>query len=225
MKERQQPNIVFILSDQQRWDTCGCCGQPLAVTSNLDRMAAEGVRFENAFSCRPVCGPARACLQTGKYATEVGCHANHLILPFDQKTVAHYVREQGYDTAYIGKWHLAPTGELGGPDDFRLRPVPPERRCGYDYWLASDSLESTSHSYDGYMFDGEGIKRVFPEGRYRVDFQTDWVLEYLRSRKGGRSPFSSSCHTSNRINRTTMDATKARAGQKSASRTSYHPAT
>ena len=58
-----QPNIVFLFSDQQRWDTCGCYGQPLPVTPNLDRMAAEGVRFEHAFTCQPVCGPARAALE------------------------------------------------------------------------------------------------------------------------------------------------------------------
>lgn len=184
-----QPNIVFLFSDQQRWDTCGCYGQPLDVTPNIDRMAAEGVRFENAFTCQPVCGPARACLQTGKYATEVGCHTNHRLLPLDEKTVAHYLKEQGYDTAYIGKWHLASFGERGGPDDFRVRSVPPERRGGYDYWLASDTLEFTSHSYDGHMFDGDGNKRMFPEGRYRVDAQTDWAIEYLLSRKGKRMPF------------------------------------
>ncbi len=185
----KQPNIVFLFSDQQRWDTCGCYGQPLSITPNLDRMAAEGVRFENAFTCQPVCGPARACLQTGKYATEVGCHINHRLLPLDEKTMAHYLKERGYDTAYIGKWHLASFGADGGSDDFRVRPVPPERRGGYEYWLASDTLEFTSHSYDGCMFDGDGNKRVFPEGRYRVDAQTDWVVEYLLTRRDKRTPF------------------------------------
>ncbi len=187
--KKSSPNILFIFSDQQRWDTCGCYGQPLDITPNLDRMAGEGVRFENAFTCQPVCGPARACLQTGKYATEVDCHTNHRLLPLDEKTVPHYLKEQGYDTAYIGKWHLASFGEHGGKDDFRVRPVPPERRGGYDYWLASDILEFTSHGYDGHMFDGDGNKREFPEGRYRVDAQTDWVLEYLDSRKDEDKPF------------------------------------
>ncbi len=90
-----RPNIVFIFSDQQRWDTVGCYGQRLPLTPNLDRMAAEGVRFDNAFTCQPVCGPARACLQTGKYATEVGCHTNHRRLPPDEKTVPMYLREKG----------------------------------------------------------------------------------------------------------------------------------
>ena len=66
----KKPNIIFILSDQQRHDSCGCYGQELNVTPNLDKMAEEGVLFTNAFTCQPVCGPARSCLQTGKYATE-----------------------------------------------------------------------------------------------------------------------------------------------------------
>ncbi len=183
------PNILYFFTDQQRWDTCGCYNQPLDVTPNLDRMAEEGVRFENAFTCQPVCGPARACIQTGKYATEVGCHTNHRMLPTDEKTIAHHLSENGYEVGYIGKWHLASFGPKDGPDNYRTRPVPPERRGGYrDYWLASDVLEFTSHGYDGYMFDGDGNRRDFPEGRYRVDAQTDWVLEYLQSRDGTR-PF------------------------------------
>jgi len=184
----KQPNIVLLFSDQQRWDTCGCYGQALDVTPNLDRLAAEGIRFENAFTCQPVCGPARACLQTGKYATEVGCHTNHRMLPLSEKTIAHHLSEHGYDTAYIGKWHLASCGPRDGADDFRTRPVPRERRGGYDYWFASDVLEFTSHSYDGHMFDADGNRREFPEGRYRVDAQTDWVIEYLKTRSSAK-PF------------------------------------
>ena len=70
----ERPNIIFYFSDQQRWDTLGCYGQPLDVTPNLDRLAKEGTLFERAFTCQPVCGPARACLQSGKYATQIGCH-------------------------------------------------------------------------------------------------------------------------------------------------------
>jgi arylsulfatase A-like enzyme len=184
-----KPNILFIFSDQQRWDTCGCYGQPLDITPNLDRMAREGVRFEQAFTCQPVCGPARASLQTGKYPTEVGCHTNHRMLPLGEKTIAHHFAENGYEVGYIGKWHLASTGPIGGQDDFRVEPVPPERRGGYkDYWLASDTLEFTSHSYNGHMFDGNMQRRDFPAGRYRVDAHTDWVLEYLQTRTGEK-PF------------------------------------
>ena len=77
MPEQKQPNVLFFFVDQQRWDTVGAYGQPLAVTPNLDAMAREGVLFRNAFTCQPVCGPARACLQTRKWATEVGMHRGH----------------------------------------------------------------------------------------------------------------------------------------------------
>lgn len=90
---QQRPNIVFYFSDQQRWDTLGCYGQRLDVTPNLDALAAGGTRYENAFTCQPVCGPARACLQTGRYATEIGCEINGFALPFGRvKTLAQCFR-------------------------------------------------------------------------------------------------------------------------------------
>jgi arylsulfatase A-like enzyme len=190
--QQSPPNIVFLFSDQQRWDTLGCYGQPLDVTPNLDRLAEEGVLFENVFTCQPVCGPARSCLMTGKYATETGCFRNGISLPRTEKTLAHHLSGAGYEVGYIGKWHLASDDEAAdGREAFNVRtkPVPPERRGGFaDFWLASDILEFTSHSYDGHMFDGDGNQRDFPPGRYRVDAQTDWVLEYLRTRTGER-PF------------------------------------
>lgn len=181
MSERK-PNIIFIFSDQQRWDTLGCYGQKLPVSPNLDKMAREGIKFELAFTCQPVCGPARACLQTGKYATEVGCFRNHRHLPLNADTLANRMQAAGYKTGYIGKWHLA-----SGPNKFdgdyypecRIFPIPEELRGGYEYWLAADMLEATSHSYDGHMFDGNGKVRNFPLNCYRADAQTDWVLEYL----------------------------------------------
>lgn len=189
MAATRKPNILFIFSDQQRWDSMGCYGQRLNISPNLDRMAAEGVRFENAFTCQPVCGPARASLQTGKWAAELGCFRNNIALPLDEKTLAHHLGDTGYEVGYIGKWHLASTGGL--PDrktvSYHDRGVPPERRGGYrDHWLASDVLEFTSHGYDGYMFDAD-MKRVDFKG-YRVDCVTDFVLDYLRSRTG-EQPF------------------------------------
>lgn len=177
-----QPNVLFFFSDQQRWDTCGCYGQPLPITPHLDQMAAEGVLFESAYTCQPVCGPARATLQTGQWPTAVECPTNHCMPPADSFALAPAFKQAGYETGYIGKWHLASFGPSDGADDFRTKPVPPERRGGYDYWLASDTLEFTSHSYDGHMFDGDEKQVDFPEGRYRVDAQTDWVLDYLRTR-------------------------------------------
>ncbi len=178
----KKPNIIVMFSDQQRWDTLGCYGQKLPVSPNLDKMAEEGVKFDLAFTCQPVCGPVRACLQTGKYATEVNCYTNHRHLPLDADTLANRMKAAGYKTGYIGKWHLASGPNVLDGDyspDYRIFPIPEKHRGGYEYWLASDSLEATSHSYDGHMFDGDGNTRDFPLHRYRADAHTDWALEYL----------------------------------------------
>lgn len=183
----QRPNILVFFTDQQRWDTCGCYGQELDVTPNLDRMAGEGVKFENAFTCQPLCGPARACLQTGKYATETGCYRNGFPLPKHERTIARMLSETGYETAYIGKWHLASAPSAGSEHDYRTKPVPPELRGGYtDYWLASDLLESTSNAYQGHLFNGS-MEKVGFKG-YRVDSIADFAIEYLKTRSKER-PF------------------------------------
>lgn len=181
--EKSKPNIIFILTDQQRYDTCGCYGQEMNITPNLDILANEGIRFEYAFTNQPVCGPARSILQTGKYPTETGCYRNGIRLPISNQNIADYFSNNGYEVAYIGKWHLASTmnDRIIGMN-YRTRPIPPVLRGGYkDYWLASDILEYTSHAYNGHLFDEKGEKREF--SGYRVDSLTDFILEYLESRK------------------------------------------
>ncbi len=176
-------NILFLFSDQQRWDTVSCYGRPIfpGLTPNLDQLASEGVRFEHAFTPQPVCGPTRACLQTGVYATETGCFKNNIALPLDAVTIAKLFSEAGYETAYAGKWHLASDLE----HNFHQKPIPPERRGGYkDYWVASDVLEFTSHGYEGYLFDANN-QRVDFEG-YRVDRTADLVLDYLKQYGAGQ---------------------------------------
>lgn len=184
-----RPNIIFYFSDQQRFDTCGVYGQPLPITPNLDALAADGVVFEEAYSPQPVCGPCRALFQTGRYPTETGCFRNNIALPDGCKTLADYFNEAGYETAYIGKWHLASTGNLEEkPEvDYTVTAVPPERRGGYKgFWRAADVLEFTSHGYDGYVFD-ENMNKCGFKG-YRVDCITDFALEYLDG-YGGERPF------------------------------------
>lgn len=181
----KQPNIVFFFSDQQRADTLGCYGQRLPVTPNLDRLASEGVRYEWAFTCQPVCGPARACLQTGLYATQIGCFVNGISLAPGTQTLAHRLGGAGYQTAYVGKWHLA-SDTRAGVNHYEISAIPPERRGGYEYWVASDVLEFTSHGYDGYMHDGGGRKVEFTG--YRTDCVTDQAVHFLQNRDRGR-PF------------------------------------
>ena len=176
-----KPNIIFYFSDQQRADSAGCYGQKLPVTPNLDKIAEEGTLFENAFTCQPVCGPMRACLQSGVYASQNGCYRNDIALPTDTKGIAHYLTEAGYDTAYIGKWHLASDSK----HRLATKPTPKERRGGYDYWRAADILEFTSHGYNGYVFD-ENNQRLDFKG-YRADKINDFAIEYLK--KPHKKPF------------------------------------
>lgn len=187
MEERK--NILLFFTDQQRADTCGCYGQELPITPNLDRLAEEGVLFENAFTAQPVCGPCRALFQTGKWPTQTGCFRNNIMLPPDVKPLGAYMEEAGYETAYIGKWHLASDGELEKKPtiDHTVTAIPRQMRGGYTgFWRASDVLEFTSHGYDGYVFD-ENDARVDFKG-YRADRITDLALQFF-DQYDRRKPF------------------------------------
>lgn len=182
-------NIIFYFTDQQRWDTCGCFGQPLNITPNLDKLAQDGVKFDNAFSPQPVCGPCRALFQTGKYPTETGCFRNNIMLPKNIKTLANYIEEAGYETAYVGKWHLASDGELEKKPtiDHTITAIPKELRGGYTgFWRTADVLEFTSHGYDGYVFDENNNKVEFKG--YRADCINNFALEFL-DQYDGKKPF------------------------------------
>ena len=169
-----KPNIIFYFSDQQRWDTLNEELMP-----NVWELGEEGTIFENSFTCQPVCGPARACLQTGQYATENGCFWNGIPLPENEKTMADYFNENGYDTAYIGKWHLASDRAVGRGFHCEKTAVPKEKQGGYKYWRAADVLEFTSHGYDGYVFDENGNKIDFTG--YRADCINDFAIEYVNN--------------------------------------------
>lgn len=174
-----RPNVVVFFTDQQRWDTSGLHGNPLELMPNFDRMAQRGTHVYNMFTPQPVCGPARACLQTGQYATTTGCFRNSIPLPPDARTLAHHFREAGYDTGYIGKWHLG-SSTPGNPD-----PVPESMRGGYEYWLACNTLELISEPYHALVYDNEDRPVELPG--YRVDALTDAAIRYIDSHKN--NPF------------------------------------
>lgn len=173
---QKRPNVIVFFTDQQRWDTTGVHGNPLDLTPNFDGLARAGTDVHTSITCQPVCGPARACLQTGMYATETGCFRNGIPLPADSRTLAHDFKDAGYDTAYIGKWHLA---------DGAHGPVPREQRGGYDFWLASNLLEFTSDAFNLVMYDRDGEAVKLPG--YRVDAQTDAAIRYIDAHQD--SPF------------------------------------
>lgn len=174
-------NIIFYFSDQQRYDTANS-----EIMPNLMKLADEGTFFENCYTCQPVCGPARASLQTGVYPTECGCHINGIPLHDDAKSLADYFNENGYDTAYIGKLHLA-SGKNGGENiKCEKTAIPKNRLWGYKYFRGADVLEFTSHGYDGYIFDENGSRIDF-QG-YRADKINDFAIEYIENHNGEK-PF------------------------------------
>ncbi len=169
------PNVVLFFTDQQRWDSVGLHGNPLGLTPNFDRLAGEGTFLANSFSCQPVCAPARSCLQTGLYATQTGVTSNGAI-PMDSslKTLAHHFNDAGYQTGYIGKWHLG-----------KGSAVEEATRGGYHYWLGANSTEAISDAYDTLLYDGDGKEVRLPG--YRVDAMTDAAIRYIDEQK--ENPF------------------------------------
>src|SRR5690606_16758886 len=163
---QRKPNVIVFFTDQQRWDTTGVHGNPLGLTPNFDWMAQEGTHLYHTFTCQPVCGPARSCLQTGMHATATGCFRNRIPLPQGQKTMAHYFKDAGYRTAYIGKWHLA-----------SQEPVPERERGGYEYWMASNLLEFSSDAYDTVVYDNNNEAVKLPG--YRVDALANEAIRYI----------------------------------------------
>ena len=157
---RRKPNVIFIFADQLRAQALGCYGDKQARTPNLDRLASEGVRFTNAISTWPVCSPFRGMLLTGRYPMSNGVVYNNFPLWDGQDTIATALKAQGYETGYIGKWHL------NGDDN---RNVSPNRRQGFDYWVPI----------------GGGILTKSPEGTeiWRPDVQTDHAVEYIKAHK------------------------------------------
>jgi arylsulfatase A-like enzyme len=171
-KRNGQPNVIVFFTDQQRWDSTGVHGNPLGLTPHFDRMASQGTHVYHSFTCQPVCGPARSCLQTGQYATETGCYRNGIHLSSDKKTLAHYFREAGYRTGLIGKWHL---GSQHGQEE--LQAVPEHERGGYEEWLASNIPEFTTDAYHSVLYDNDNKPVKLPG--YRADAFTDAAIRYI----------------------------------------------
>lgn len=164
----ERPNVVVFFTDQQRYDTVGVHGNPLGLTPNFDRAAHLGTHVTHSFTVQPVCGPSRACMQTGLYATQTGCYRNGIPLPEDAVTLAHRFNHAGYQTGYIGKWHLA-----------EHEPVPAAERGGYRHWLAANKLEFTSDAYATIVFDEEETPTYLPG--YRVDALTDAGIRFIEA--------------------------------------------
>lgn len=174
---QKQPNLLFLLADQWRAQSTGYAGDPNVKTPNLDRLAGESVNFVRAVSNCPVCCPFRGSLMTGQRPLTHGVFLNDAPLPAEAVTIAEVLVGVGYQTGYIGKWHLDGRG--------RLSFTPPERRQGFQYWKA---VECT-HDYNNSFYYGDDPTRLKWTG-YDSAAQTEDAEQYIRHQASRGQPFA-----------------------------------
>ena len=166
----KRPNVVFILTDDQRSDALGCMGHPHLKTPHIDRLAEEGLLFKNHFCTTSLCSPSRASILGGLYAHSHGVVNNFTDYPRNLPTFPRQLQSAGYTTAYIGKWHM-------GEDDDSKRP-------GFDHFV--------THRGQGKYFDTEfrandGERKVVPG--YYTTVVTDMALDWMKKQEKGGKPF------------------------------------
>lgn len=156
-----RPNVIFLLTDDLRWDQMGCAGHPVLRTPAMDRLAREGARFKNAFVTTSLCSPSRATFLTGRYAHAHGVTNNSTELRGAdlRRTFPYLLWESGYETAYCGKFHM---GRSPGP------------RPGFDYWAVLPG--QGEYVNPELNINGKTVKM---EG-YSARVSTDLALEWLK---------------------------------------------
>jgi len=173
MARRSHPNLLFVFGDQWRGQAVGYRGDPNARTPQVDRFAAESVDCVNAVAGTPVCCPYRASLMTGQHPLTHGVFVNDVCITSDAVPFAECLNRAGYDTAYIGKWHVDGHG--------RAAFVPPERRLGFRFWRAFEC----NHDYNASDYYGDSGSRQRWEG-YDAEAQTRLACEVIRGHDQGR---------------------------------------
>jgi arylsulfatase A-like enzyme len=201
-REMGRPNVLVVFDDQLRKDVCGAYGGGQNIsTPHIDRLADQGVVFTNATSCCPLCTPFRGMLHTGRYPTHTGIVLNFVEVSAEQNPdcLAHVFSREGYDTCFIGKWHLA-AGRCKGagryaPDVARIRALNqanPERefvppgpgRLGYHRWQGFNFHAS----FNDYWYYEDEPKKL-RSGKYETDTQTDQAIQFMEDHKDSRRPF------------------------------------
>lgn len=166
----EQPNIVFVFADQLRSHELGCYGGQNIETPNMDKLAEQGVRLTNAISTYPICTPYRGMLMTGLYPMHSGVTNNDHPLRADLPSIAQACSDAGYQTAYVGKWHLDGRG--------RSTYIPQERRMGFQHWQA---LECTHNYFKSKYYDNNN-EDIQQWPGYDAEAQTHAAIDYIRGR-------------------------------------------
>lgn len=181
----EKPNVIWIVADQLRAQALGVNGDPNVHTPNIDFLARTGVNFTGAVSGFPLCCPFRSAMLTGEYPHK--CSPGHdMLMPVEHRTIAHVMNDNGYDTCYIGKWHLD-----GGPENGEragTHYVPPHRRGGFKTWLGYENNNAQLDCWLHGQKDGKEVE-MFRLGGYESDSLTDLMVDYLEEKEGTEEPF------------------------------------
>lgn len=169
MQAGRRPNVLFILCDQWRRQTTPGAGDGTLRAPALARLTKESVDFTRAYVSNPVCTPSRAALQTGRYAHAVATPWNNRQLPVDRACLAEAFSAAGYQTGYIGKWHLD-----GDPIPGFVPPGP--RRRGYQYWAAFNR----GHRYYDSVYFRDEDRPIATQG-FEPEYQTNLAIDFLRA--------------------------------------------
>jgi arylsulfatase A len=181
---QQRPNVVILLADDLGSKDIGCDGGPVK-TPTLDKLAANGIRFTDFHSGAPVCSPARATLLTGRHHLRTGVytviqdHIHNMHLRKNEVTIAELLKENGYDTLHLGKWHL------GTP--FRGMKKPWIDEHGFDYWFATDLNAAPSHRNPHNFWRNR--KRVGELKGYACQLVVDEAITWLDKKRNAEKPF------------------------------------
>jgi len=173
----RKPNILVVIADQWREQAFGFAGDPNVKTPNFDALASVSVRCINAVSGMSVCSPTRASFLTGQRPLTHGVFINDVPLDPNATTLGKVLRDAGYDTGFIGKWHVDGHG--------RMSYIPRERRQGFDYWKV---LECT-HDYTNSIFYGDDSAEKAHWSGYDAIDQTHDAAQYLRDHAKSDKPF------------------------------------
>jgi arylsulfatase A-like enzyme len=187
-KPAKQPNLLFVFTDQQSFDMLGVAGNSQVLTPNLDQLAGEGVHFTNAISNCPICSPYRGMLMSGQHPLYNGCWTNDTpLLPDNGLTFAQALGQAGYETAYIGKWHLygGGTRDTGIPKG--------KNRHGFDGTFLTNNCHVDYRPESCFYWNDEGEKvffqDVYEDEPWELEAQTRQAEEFL-STQDGTKPFA-----------------------------------
>ena len=172
-----KPNIIYIIVDQWRAQATGYSGDKNAITPNLDRLAAHSMNVKNAISGMPVCTPHRASLLSGQYPLTTGVFMNDVMLDTARSTFAKVVGNNGYNTAFIGKWHIDGHG--------RKSYIPQNRHQGFTYWKA---LECTHDYNKSNYYQGNDTTMLKWDG-YDAIAETEDACRYIKTNANAGKPF------------------------------------